>query len=308
MQIPKDLSEKVERVHGDRGRAWLEKLPALVNECRERWSLNLGQPFANLSYNLALPATGPDGVDLVLKLGVPCPELLTEAAALDVFQGVGAVRLLDHDAPRGILLMERAIPGSPVHELQSEPEATRTAARVMRDLWQPPPANHAFPSLEIWFQAFARLRKNFAGGSGPFPPQLIDKAEHTFAALNASTVYQVLLHGDLHHANLLFSGKRGWLAIDPKGICGDAGYEVGPFMLNQLPAGAPETVMREILKQRLVIFSEELAVSERRLAQWSFCHAVLSALWDFEESAEWRQTMKLALILEQFSEIGRPRP
>jgi streptomycin 6-kinase len=54
----------------------------------------------------------------------------------------------------------------------------------------------------------------------------------------------------------------------------------------------------EILKQRLEIFSEELGVSRSRLAQWSFCHAVLSALWDFEESAEWRPTMHLARMLE----------
>ena len=307
MQIPKSLSERVERVHGEQGRKWLEKLPALVNECRKRWSLKLGQPFANLSYNLALPAIGLDEAELVLKLGVPCPELLTEAAALGVFRGVGAVRLLDHEAPRGILLMERVVPGAPIHKLQSEPEATRTAAKLMRELWRSAPANHAFPSLAIWFQAFARLRKNFAGGCGPFPAKLIDKAERTFAELNASTVRNVILHGDLHHANMLFSANRGWLAIDPKGICGDPGYEVGPFMLNQLPAGASESATMEILKQRLAIFSEELGGSQRRLAQWSFCHAVLSALWDFEESAEWRPTMKLALILEQLSRVSQQR-
>lgn len=307
MQIPKSLSERVERVHGELGRAWLEQLPALINECRDRWSLKLGQPFANLSYNLALPATGSDGVELVLKLGVPCRELFTEAAALSVFHGVGAVRLLDHEAPRGILLMERVVPGTPVHKLQSEPEATHTAATLMRELWRSPPANHPFTSLAIWFQAFARLRKSFAGGCGPFPAKLIDKAERTFAELNASTVRTAILHGDLHHANILFSAKRGWLAIDPKGICGDPGYEIGPFMLNQLRADDSESATMEILKQRLEIFSEDLAVSPSRLAQWSFCHAVLSALWDFEESAEWRPTMRLALMLEQLSKVSQQR-
>jgi streptomycin 6-kinase len=304
VEIPRSLSEKVERVHGELGRAWLEKLPALVNECRERWSLQLGQPFANLSYNLALPATASNGAELVLKLGVPCPELFTEGAALGLFQGVGAVRLLDHEAPRGILLMERVVPGSPIHNLQSEPEATRTTATLMREMWRSPPANHEFPSLANWFQAFARLRKNFAGGCGPFPAKLIDNAERTFAELTASSDRQVILHGDLHHANILFSAERGWLAIDPKGICGDPGYEVGPFMLNQLPAGASESATMKILKQRLAIFAGELGVHQRRLAEWSFCHAVLSAVWDFEESAEWHQTIKLALMLEQLAKVS----
>jgi streptomycin 6-kinase len=298
VQIPKSLSERVERVHGERGRSWIENLPSLIDECRNRWSLKLGQPFANLSYNLALPATGPGGAEFVLKLGVPCQELLTEAAALGVFDGVGAVHLLDHEAHRGILLMERADPGSPIHKLQTETEATRTAAALMRELWRFPPPNHAFPSLTIWFQAFARLRKSFGGGCGPFPAELIDQAERTFAELRASTFCFVILHGDLHHENILFSSKRGWLAIDPKGICGDPAYEIGSFMLNQLRPGNSESATMEILNQRLEIFSEELAISRSRLAQWSFCHAVLSAVWDFEESADWRPTMHLARMLE----------
>jgi len=297
VQIPEDLSEKILRVHDARGQQWLEQLPDLISYSRKRWSLKLGQPFANLSYNLVLAATDSDGADLVLKLGVPCPELLTEMSALKLFRGIGAVNLLDYDALRGIILMERVVPGTPIHEMHSDLEAARTAATLMRQLWRCPPANHPFPSLAIWFRAFDRLRNRFAGGTGPFPAKLIEKAERTFADLNASTDRSVILHGDLHHTNILFSCKRGWLAIDPKGICGDAGYEVGPFMMNQLPAGASESVMLETLAQRLSVFSDELNVSRERLAQWSFCHAVLSALWDFEESAEWRSTMKLAETL-----------
>jgi len=303
VQIPKSLSERVERVHGERGRAWLENLPALIDECRERWSLKLDDPFPNLSYNLTFPATGLDGVELVLKLGVPCPELLTEAAALGWFEGIGAVRLLDHEAPLGILLMERVVPGTPLHKLQSETEATRTAAALMRELWRFPPPNHAFPSLATWFQALARLRKSFRGGRGPFPVKLIDEAERTFVELRASTFRFMILHGDLHHENILFSAKRGWLAIDPKGVCGDPAYEVGPFMLNQLPASDSESAITVILKQRLEIFSGELGISRSRLAQWSFCHAVLSAMWDFEESAEWRPTMRLALMLDRLAKV-----
>ena len=301
MQIPQSLNEKIAAVHGEQGREWLGKLPGLVSHCTERWSLKLGQPFANLSYNLVLPAVASDGAELVLKLGVPCPELLNEAAALDRFQGIGAVRLLDHDAPRGILLMERVVPGTPIYEMQSDIDATRTAASLMRKLWRPPSPNHGLPTLAVWFQAFSRLRDKFGGRTGPFPAKLIDKAERTFGELNASSVSNVILHGDLHHENILLSAQRGWLAIDPKGICGDPGYEVGSFMLNQLPAGASESATVKTLAQRLSVFSDELSISRQRLARWSFCHAVLSALWDWEESAEWRPTIKLARSLAKLS-------
>jgi streptomycin 6-kinase len=301
VQIPKNLRETIERVHGERGREWLDKFPALISECRSRWSLDIDRPFANLSHNLVLLATMPDGQKVVLKLGVPGSESTTEANTLDLFAGVGAVRLLAHDEPRGILLLERVVPGTPVYKLHSEEEATRTAATLMRQLWRSPPANHTFPSLVIWFQAFARLRNKFGGGSGPFPAKVIDKAERTFASLNASSDRSLILHGDLHHANILFSEDRGWLAIDPKGVCGDPGYEVGSFMLNRLPANASESATIEVFAQRLSIFSAELGVDRQRLAQWSLCHCVLSALWDLEDSSDWRPTIGVALMLEKLA-------
>ena len=293
------MRESVERVHGEAGRQWLAALPALLNECRARWSLEAGEPFGNLSYNLVLPGRMTDGTEVVLKVGVPCRELVTEAAALSLFGGAGAVRLLAHDAPRGILLLERIAPGTPLHEAQGDEEATRTAAGLMRRLWRTPPARHSFPPLAVWFRAFGRLRERFDGGSGPLPARLVAHAESTFAELNATCEKNVILHGDLHHANILFSAERGWVAIDPKGIYGDAGYEVGSFMLNRLPVGASDTAAANVLARRLSIFSDELEIRRERLARWAFCHAVLSALWDFEESTEWGGTIRLARMLER---------
>jgi streptomycin 6-kinase len=171
----------------------------------------------------------------------------------------------------------------------------------MLRLWREPPARHTFPTLAEWFRAYGRLRNDFGGGSGPFPPELIERAERTFSELNASAGRAVILHGDLHHWNILSSEKGGWVAIDPKGICGDPGYEVGPFMLNRLPEGAPDSALLEVMRGRLSIFSDELGIGRERLAGWAFCHSVLSALWSFEDSDEWQPAIRLARILEQLA-------
>ncbi|HYX41512.1 MAG TPA: aminoglycoside phosphotransferase family protein, partial [Pyrinomonadaceae bacterium] len=201
------------------------------------------------------------------------------------------------DAPRGILLLERVTPGRPLHELHADAEATRTAARLMRRLWRDAPIAHTCPTLAVWFRAFQKLRQQFDGGTGPFPSDIIARAERVFAKLNAATERRVLLHGDLHHENILSSERDDWLAIDPKGLCGNAGYEVGSFMLNQLPSDT-DAIM-QILAQRLSIFADELQLSRARLAGWAFCHAVLSAVWNFEEAADWRDAIRLAQLLEQ---------
>jgi streptomycin 6-kinase len=88
-------------------------LPGLVAGCSERWSLSLGDPFTDAYTSLVVPATRADGSDVVLKVQVPDRESEHEAAALSVWDGNGAVRLLAHDPDRRALLLERCVPGGP---------------------------------------------------------------------------------------------------------------------------------------------------------------------------------------------------
>lgn len=132
MIIPNDLRQTVERVQGAQGRTWLAVRPALLLEFRQRWALELEQAFENLSYNFVVAGRTAQGAAIVLKLGVPCRELWTEAAALELFAGNGAVRLLNQEAACGVLLLERALPGLPLGDLRDEAEATRVAATLIR--------------------------------------------------------------------------------------------------------------------------------------------------------------------------------
>src|SRR5688500_9838406 len=80
--VPAEFARRTAEVYGAAGAVWLDGLPALLRECAERWSLAVSQPFEPLSYNYVAPAFGADGRALVLKLGVPNPELSSEIAAL----------------------------------------------------------------------------------------------------------------------------------------------------------------------------------------------------------------------------------
>src|SRR5437773_11872815 len=96
----------------DAGRAWLAALPRLLHESADHWQLEIGDPFPDASASLTLAATLPDGGEAVLKLQFPHREAEHEAAALTLFEGCGAVRLLAHDASRHALLLERCRPGT----------------------------------------------------------------------------------------------------------------------------------------------------------------------------------------------------
>ena len=281
------------------GAEWLVRLPALLAECERRWSLTVQPTQFTLSYNYVTPATMADGTEIVLKVGVPNRELTTEIEALRVYNGRSSVRLLDADPDKGILLLERLNPGKMLTIIRDDDEATRLAAQVMQTLWRPLPAEHPFPSVVDWANGLAELREEFGGETGPFDRKLVETAESLFTDLLASMSEPVLLHGDLHHFNILSVGDR-WLAIDPKGVAGEPAYEVGALLRNPDLHILNKAELGQITARRLDILAETLAFDRKRMGQWSLAQAVLSAWWSYEDGggpADWEPTMHLAKIL-----------
>ncbi len=265
------------------GEGWLSQLPDLINEIEAAWSLRVLDPFS-LSINYVAPAILEDGQQAVLKLSVPVGEFFTELAALQAYDGHGMARLLLYDAEKGVMLLERLTPGQMLSEITDDEAATRIAAQVFRDLWRPAPAEHAFPTVAKWAKGFERMRKMFDGGSGPLPANLADRAEALFTELLQDESDPVLLHGDLHHFNIL-SAENGssWKAIDPKGIVGEAMFEVSAFMLNPFLEMRPPEEFHHIFDRRYAIFSEMLGFDRQRMAAWCAARAVLANWWTVED-------------------------
>lgn len=277
--LPLTLTRTLHEVHGRAGAEWLGRLPDLLADCAERWSLTLSPPYPNLSYHYVAPAVQRGGAAVVLKAGVPNPGLSAEIATLRHYAGNGAVRLLDSDGEHGLLLLERLEPGVTLVTMEEE-AATRTAADVMRRLWRPAPEQPVFPTVADWCHGFERLRAQFDGGTGPLPARLIVEAETLVRELVASQDATVLLHGDLHHGNILSATRAPFLAIDPKGVLGEPAFEAAQFLLNPSPPPA------HILARRLDIFAEELGLDRARLRGWGLIKALLSAWWTLEDHGQ----------------------
>ena len=258
-------------------------------------------PFPNLSFNYVAPVIRADGTQAVLKAGVPNRERATEIEALQAYDGQNSVRVLEVDGERGIVLLERLLPGQPLTALADETndeKATAIAAGVMRGLWRPAPEGHAFPTVEEWAGGLKELRRRFDGGVGPLPLALVEEAESLFAELIGSMEEPVLLHGDLHHDNILAATRQPWLAIDPKGLIGEPAYEVGAILRNLWQGQHTITNPGRLLERRVCQFSEQLGFDRTRVRGWGVAQAVLSAWWSMEDSGEgWEGAIFIAELL-----------
>jgi streptomycin 6-kinase len=305
-----EFEQRIIGVHGEAGWRWLRSLPAKVRTYAVRWGLVVGPPFEPLSYNYVAPAVRNDGSEAVLKLGVPNPLLARETAALEYYDGRGAVRLLQVDVGDGALLLERLQPGTPLAELADDDQATIDAAATMQQLWRPLPAEHPFLPAATWARSLGRLRVRFDGGTGPLPADLVDRAEGLFAELLQGTGAPVLLHGDLHHFNIVAAEREPWLALDPHGAAGEPACETGALLRNRFEHLPTAGERRRLQARRVAILAERLGLDRQRVLAWGMAQAVLSAWWDVEDSTPGWQTAiacaeDLAALMQRSS--ARPR-
>ncbi len=217
----------------------------------------------------------------VLKILTGASDEATAPRALRYFAGRGVVRVLKED--RGAILLQRAVPGASLSTLVAkgrDDEATGIIADLILRLHQgkKPPAG--WPTVEDWADGFARQRAR--GAHRRLPSRLLDRGEGIFHELAASQAPRFLLHGDLHHDNILSDEKDGWLVIDPKGVVGESAYETAASIRNPMDF-YPFQADPVFMARRVAIFAERLALDRPRILGWYVGQAVLSVCWLIED-------------------------
>ncbi|MEZ5344618.1 MAG: aminoglycoside phosphotransferase family protein [Pyrinomonadaceae bacterium] len=288
-QLPKKFKQNVLDLCGDEGKEWLTHLPATIEELEDAWGIKAGRYFPNLSYNYVASCTMRDGQPAVLKIAPPLrePEIFNEAKALQIFKKRGAAEVLRIDRRYRAILVERLIPGKHLLEIyQSEPQkAVEIAISVMKRLYRNSPPQDEFTTVDHWLYKLEKAEQS------DFLAVILREARELFEELNSDKSKVRFLHGDLHHENILTDGNGDFAVIDPSGINGNIGYEIGLF----LRVHARVFVDDKQIVDAVEMFSDSFGISFRDVANWAFVQNVLSAAWDFEDNGKnWREEIERA--------------
>jgi streptomycin 6-kinase len=270
-------------IYSEKGQAWLDSLPQLVTAISSKLDLHDLKEVTNLSYNYVLSGLQGDN-PIILKLGLDNEALAREAFALKCFAGCGSVHVLSED--NGMLLLERAMPGPSLKSYfpDKEQESIEIVCGVMKKLHQANiPSVHNFPHIKDWLMA---LEKDWN-----IPNHYLQKVRKLRDELLQTSKPDVLLHGDLHHDNILQNGDN-WLVIDPAGVMGERSYEVACFIRNPIPELLTHDDAPNIIQGRVTRFAELFELPYQRILHWCFVESVLSWTWDIEGNLDteyWRR-------------------
>ncbi|MEV3990643.1 aminoglycoside phosphotransferase family protein [Streptomyces sp. NPDC049837] len=274
IEVPAELARVQSETNGEEGRAFIAELPGRTERFLREWGLRPTGPAMHGWSALVLPVVAGDGTRAALKLQLLDEESEGEGAALRAWDGAGAVRLLREDAGTGTLLLEWLDQGRSLSSVEDPKEATRILAELMARL--------------VAVEAPAGMRS-----LGDIAAEMLDDVPDAVAELEreedrrllrdcAAAVREVagepgdrLLHWDLHFDNVLASGREPWLAIDPKPLAGDPGFELLPSLFNRFDAG-------DVL-WRFDLMTEVLGLDRERARAWTLGRVLQDSLWDVED-------------------------
>jgi streptomycin 6-kinase len=228
--------------------------------------------------SLVLPVSRSDGTPAVLKLQPVDDENVGESLGLRVWAGRGAVLLLDEDPDAGVLLLERLDPDRSLASLPIDDALAILVGLLARLVAEPAPAG-----LRRLADVAAAMVEDTPSAVG----RLADLADRRLISRCAAMVREVLpepgdrlLHWDLHYENVLAGTREPWLAIDPKPLAGDPGFDLLPALWNRwddvvATADVPRAVLR-----RFDLMVEVLGLERQRAVAWSLARVLQNALWD----------------------------
>jgi streptomycin 6-kinase len=250
---------------GEGAPEWVATLPRLATKACSRWQLTPDGPLMNGFCAVVLPVRRADGHPAVLKLTWVDRETEHEPLALKLYNGDGAVQLLDHDAELGALLLERL---DHTHSLLDEP--IETAVDVIGSLFrrhrhlEAPPGIHRFSShIE----------------DHPAVPRTLLDAAREVANRPMGTA---LVNADLHYENVLRGDREPWLMIDPKPLSGDPERCVMPLLWNRFE----EMDGRKGLTDRFLAVCDAGELDVAKARDWTLYRAVANWIWCLEEDME----------------------
>jgi streptomycin 6-kinase len=270
-------------------------LNPVLDEYLAQWRLTPdGTPLTTFTSMLLPVLQVQDGAPAMLKVATEAEER-RGAESMIWWGGNGAARALAFDGDA--LLMERATGDQSLVEMARngrDDEASRIICAVAGSLHAPrdrPPPRSLVP-LTRWF---AELEPAAARHGG-----LLTLAAAAARELLHEPRDIVMLHGDIHHGNILDFGPRGWLAIDPKHLVGERDFDFVNILRNPdaQVALAPGRFSRQV-----TVVADAAGLDRTRLLKWTLAFTGLSAAWILGDGDQ--PDLDLAVAELAAAELGR---
>jgi len=278
MELQVIFINNIQAIHKASGKAWLKQLPAYLEELAHLWNFRFIKQLPDLTYNFVGLVKLNSNSELAIIKIIPDRKLfVSEVRWLKHFVK-NTPEIYNIDKKKSAFLMEYLQPGNPLKTLVQagdDEKATRIICHTILAL-------QAVQKKIVGFKHLSALVSDLIFLKGHMDSRVLSKAQSLFHDLTIDHSQDVLLHGDLHHDNII-RHNNCWKVIDPHGYIGDPAAESAAMLYNPIDCFPNDRSLDVVITTRLNILIEELPFDAQKIKAWAFCLTALSAAWNVQD-------------------------
>lgn len=281
INLPDKYKEKIISIFAVEGKIWLDNVNKIVDKYVKKFNLTNVEVVDNLSYNVVLFAKCEKFGKVVLKIGLPDNEVFNEITALEKYNGKGACKCYYSNKEYRVMILERLIPGETLHKIKNREERIKIFCDVASNLIIKAEKDLKLPTYrEVLNKAFSKAEKELEKYKSL--KELIEIADNFYKEVENRDLPKFLLHGDLHHDNILTTDEVRKV-IDPKGVIGERVLETARFIENEIEKQETnQTNITEIIEFMSKYYRED----KNLICKALFIDYTLSTCWDIESNCK----------------------
>ena len=288
------LKKHVIGAWGELGQQWLEQLPQIIARLAEQWHLSDIKPIQFPSYNYVAFCKQHDDLPIVLKISCDAQLIADEYKMHKHFNGQHAVRVFAYDDQLHAVLLEMAVPGEPLREMNRN-QAIPIYANIVKQLHDlPQDKADTYSSYKTWLKALDNIEDS---SLMPF----VSQAKLLIQQLEQHPQPLFICHANLHLQNII-SHQDQYVAIDPKGVVGELAFELSSFNLLTMSEIKANKEMKELIQHRLAGLAVQANCDKQRLLAWFYLRVLIHAQWFCEDQGDFSQNIILLQHLQNLLE------
>ncbi|MGI6716408.1 MAG: aminoglycoside phosphotransferase family protein [Eubacteriales bacterium] len=262
------------------GKSFFNTLLEKLDIYAAKWHLSNLEQIDYYSVNSIFKCLSQTHGRCILKIGKPCRQTQTEYNALNEYAGYPFCRIYEADIQNGVMLIEEITPGRRLRDIPGLDIRLEIFCYLFNTLHKTAADKFLYPTYQDWvtrIAAYMRQRDDYKTLSS-----YMDKAEQICKELWEKYPGNFLLHGDLHHDNILLGADGRYYIIDPKGVVGGRVFDIPRFILNEFGDEITEDFKGKYL-YIIKTLSNKLSVPEIDIKKLVFVEMSMAHCWNVED-------------------------
>lgn len=215
--------------------------------------------------------------EIFIKKSNDIPQLKSEYEMLLSLNGEHCCKVISFDEKEGQLIEERIIPGTTLRKEKSLEKRLEVLGEIFYAIHKPKTEGKTYLD---WLAGSKNYCKN-----NPVGEEWTKRAELGYSiCLEMFEKYseRFLLHGDLHHDNILLKEDDTYVMIDPKGVIGPAILDLPRFILNEIETDYEEPATEHVAKV-IERMSQQFEYPLEDVQRCFVMETILANIWCMED-------------------------